>query len=79
MKYKDEMMKALVHELQLRRNYLDNEAIETIYFGGGTPSIVPAKDIALLLNFIENNFELGSSVEITLEANPDDLNRSGVH
>ncbi len=76
MKYKDEMMKALVHELQLRRNYLDNEAIETIYFGGGTPSIVPAKDIALLLNFIENNFELGSSVEITLEANPDDLNKT---
>ncbi len=76
MKYKDEMIQALVHELELRKNYLGNEAIETIYFGGGTPSIVPAKDIAHILNFIESNFELGSNVEITLEANPDDLNKT---
>lgn len=75
MKYKDEMIDALVHELELRKNYLNEEIIHTIYFGGGTPSIVPAKDIDRLLKKIHQLFEVDSAVEVTLEANPDDLNK----
>lgn len=75
MKYKDEMMEALVREIDLRKNYLNGEVINTIYFGGGTPSIVPVKDIDKLIKKIHQNFEISSLVEVTLEANPDDLNK----
>lgn len=69
------MMEALLHELELRKNYLNEEIINTIYFGGGTPSIVPAKDIDKLIKKIHQLFEVSSNVEVTLEANPDDLNK----
>jgi oxygen-independent coproporphyrinogen-3 oxidase len=75
MKYKDEMMEALLREIDLRKNYLNGEVINTIYFGGGTPSIVPAKDIDKLIKKIHQDFEISSLVEVTLEANPDDLNK----
>ena len=75
MKYKDEMINALLLEIELRRNYLKREPIDTIYFGGGTPSIIPTKDIDAILKKIHQLFEVSSSVEVTLEANPDDLNK----
>lgn len=75
MKYKDEMINALLLEIDLRRNFLKDEAIETIYFGGGTPSIIPTKDLDAILKKIHQHFEVSSSVEVTLEANPDDLNK----
>ncbi len=75
MKYKDEMIEALLREIDLRKNYLSGEIINTIYFGGGTPSIVPAKDIDKIIKNIHQHFEISSSVEITLEANPDDLSK----
>lgn len=75
MKYKDEMINALLLEIELRRNYLKDEAIDTIYFGGGTPSIIPTKDLDAILKKIHQYFEVSSSVEVTLEANPDDLNK----
>lgn len=75
MKYKDEMIEALVHEIALRKNYLGETAIQTIYFGGGTPSIVPPKDIQKILQSIYDNFEIQSNLELTLEANPDDLKK----
>ncbi len=75
MKYKDEMISALVHEIELRKNYLSDEVVDTIYFGGGTPSIIPSKDIDVILKKIHQHFELSSSLEVTLEANPDDLNK----
>jgi len=72
--YKDQMLNALRSEIILRKNYLDKEKIETIYFGGGTPSLLNADELQILLGQITDNFEVSSNAEITLEANPDDLN-----
>ncbi|MBC7653674.1 MAG: radical SAM protein, partial [Oligoflexus sp.] len=71
--YKDEMLNAIHKEIQLQKSYLENQKIETIYFGGGTPSLLSADDISLLIAKIQTNFEVINYPEITLEANPDDL------
>lgn len=72
--YKEPMLKALRHELFLRKNYLGNQPIETIYFGGGTPSLLSANELQVLLGDIVDQFDVSSKAEITIEANPDDLN-----
>jgi oxygen-independent coproporphyrinogen-3 oxidase len=72
--YKDQMLKALRQEIDLRKNYLAAEKIETIYFGGGTPSLLSADELQSLIGAITDLFEVSPAVEITLEANPDDLN-----
>jgi oxygen-independent coproporphyrinogen III oxidase len=59
--------------LALQKNYLEGEAIETIYFGGGTPSLLNAAELNLLFSSLYQNFPINPSAEITLEANPDDL------
>lgn len=66
------MTASIIKELHLRKNYL-TEDVETIYFGGGTPSLLTASDINKVLEKIRSNFELSDFLEITLEANPDDL------
>ncbi|HEY0057200.1 MAG TPA: radical SAM family heme chaperone HemW [Pedobacter sp.] len=73
LKYKDELLQAMFKELDLRQSYLQYETIETIYFGGGTPSLVGATEIQYLIDKISQNFSISASAEITLEANPDDL------
>lgn len=65
---------ALLKEIELRLTYLDQETVETIYFGGGTPSLLPSSAIAGILESLNKNFKLTESPEITLECNPDDLN-----
>ena len=60
-------------ELFLQRDYLEDKPIKTIYFGGGTPSLLSAADINALIQTIESLHEVVSGAEITLEANPDDL------
>lgn len=60
-------------ETELRRDYLKDEPIETIYFGGGTPSLLPSKDQAALLEKINSVFKISPNAEITLETNPDDI------
>lgn len=72
------MVAALVHEIELQYNYLSGEEIESIYFGGGTPSILDANEIGLLLQAIKKNYN-AKAREMTLEANPDDLNPSKLH
>ncbi len=72
--YKDQMLNALRSEMVLRKDYLDTEKIETIYFGGGTPSLMSADELQILIGQITDQFEVSSNAEITLEANPDDLN-----
>ena len=72
MKKKDEMIAALIHEIHLRKNEI-NEPIETIYFGGGTPSVLSNTEINQILEPIFSLFEVVENPEITLEANPDDL------
>ncbi|MBT8237097.1 MAG: radical SAM family heme chaperone HemW, partial [Croceitalea sp.] len=71
---KEVMIKALARELELRANKLENEIVSTIYFGGGTPSVLEVAEIQALLHTIHKNFKVVELPEITLEANPDDLN-----
>jgi oxygen-independent coproporphyrinogen III oxidase len=70
---KNDLVKAVCTEIALRKNELKNETIHTIYFGGGTPSILDTGEIESILNAITANYSLNKSLEITLEANPDDL------
>jgi oxygen-independent coproporphyrinogen-3 oxidase len=72
--YKEPMLKALRQEILLRKSYLNNQSIETIYFGGGTPSLLSANELQVLLGEIVDQFDVSSNAEITIEANPDDLN-----
>ena len=72
LKKKDEMIFALIQELNLRKNEI-NEPVETIYFGGGTPSILTNEEINLLIDTVYSLFDVIENPEITLEANPDDL------
>jgi oxygen-independent coproporphyrinogen-3 oxidase len=69
----DEMVKALMRETKARAAYLEGETVETIYFGGGTPSLLPTDDINRILDAVYTYYPVSNDVEITLEANPDDL------
>jgi oxygen-independent coproporphyrinogen III oxidase len=69
----DEIIQAEIQELILRKEYIGDEIVETIYFGGGTPSLLDVKHITLLLNCVKNIFDVSTDCEITFEANPDDL------
>lgn len=60
-------------ELELRQSYLKNKTVKTIYFGGGTPSILSKSEIKFILDSISNIYKIKENVEITLECNPDDL------
>ncbi|UYQ93039.1 radical SAM family heme chaperone HemW [Chitinophaga horti] len=68
-----EMVNCLLAEMTIQQTYLAGQSIETIYFGGGTPSILPAVDIQRLLTEARRLFNVIPVPEITLEANPDDL------
>ena len=68
------IIKSIISELVLRNNYLNGDIVDTIYFGGGTPSILSLSDIDLIIRAIYDNYNVDKSPEITLEANPDDLN-----
>jgi len=78
MKKKADMVLALANELQIRAGEFQNEIIETIYFGGGTPSVLTLKEIQFLLDVIYKNYTIIENPEITLEANPDDLSISRI-
>lgn len=73
MKKKDEMVLALAKEIELRKGESQYEIIETIYFGGGTPSVLTIDDIQFLINSVYEHYHVVENPEITLEANPDDL------
>lgn len=73
MKYKEPYVSALLRELELRKEYLDGEPLETIYFGGGTPSQLDAADFGRIFDAIYRLFDTSGCREITLEANPDDM------
>ena len=70
---KTDYVHTLCQELKLRKNYLEGEEIETIYFGGGTPSQLTFKELKTIFTSIYNIYKVKTNVEITLEANPDDL------
>lgn len=73
LRHKEELLIALLKETELQKTYLENEAVETIYFGGGTPSLLSIEDCQLLIDTLKKHFFVSDSAEITLEANPDDI------
>ncbi|MDO3693403.1 radical SAM family heme chaperone HemW [Wenyingzhuangia sp. chi5] len=73
LKNKEPLLKALAQEIILRANEFKNKKVETIYFGGGTPSILEVDEIKNIIKMIRENYEVVQFPEITLEANPDDL------
>lgn len=72
--YRQEMVDSICAELLLRKEYLQNKEINTIYFGGGTPSILTELELNSIIQSIQKLFDVDSSVELSLEANPDDIN-----
>jgi len=73
MQYKAFYIDALLRELDLRKEYLEGEVIETIYFGGGTPSLLKPSDFKQIFGQINRLFDISHCQEITLEVNPDDI------
>lgn len=73
MNYKTPYLDALVREMEARKAYLEGEALDTIYFGGGTPSQLSPADFDRLFEAIDRHFDASRCSEITLEANPDDM------
>lgn len=85
MKKKDEMVLALAKEIEMRKSELldcarsdKEELIETIYFGGGTPSILTIEDLRFLIDAVYKNYNVTENPEITVEANPDDLSKERI-
>ncbi|WP_243647798.1 radical SAM family heme chaperone HemW [Flaviaesturariibacter flavus] len=87
LRYKPELVDALVREAELRAPYLEGAPVETIYFGGGTPSLLSERELDTILESLRRHYPITADAEITLEANPDDIDparlaawkRSGVN
>ncbi len=73
LQYMEPLIRSLELEIKIQKNYLDGESIDTIYFGGGTPSLMDTLQVETLLVAIKDNYSIESQPEITIEANPDDL------
>ena len=70
---KEPLLEAIKEELRLQKGYLKNEPVDTIYIGGGTPSLLSAQEIQSIFSCIEKHYPIDNLLEFTLEANPDDL------
>lgn len=68
------LIQAILKEIDLQKNYLENKTLQTIYFGGGTPSLLSEAELDDIFHKIQEQFEVLPDAEITLEANPEDLN-----
>ncbi|MGD0709976.1 MAG: radical SAM family heme chaperone HemW [Bacteroidales bacterium] len=73
-RYVKDFIPALIKEIELHHNYLEGETIDTIYFGGGTPSLLEYDSMMQVFDKLQQTFVIAATPEITLEANPDDLN-----
>ena len=78
LKKKEEMVLALAKEIQMRKAEFKDEIVETIYFGGGTPSILEIADLRLLIDTVFQHYKVSENPEITVEANPDDLSEDRI-
>lgn len=78
-KHKDPLINALLEEVSIQAQYLRGKRLETIYFGGGTPSALPPEDIEKIMLSLQQHHTITSEAEITLEANPDDINVEILH
>ena len=72
---KNELLKAIAWELEQQKEYIQGQPIESIYFGGGTPSLLQADELLRLFDIIAQHYDINSLKECTLEANPDDLSQ----
>ena len=72
-KYRSALIDAMLSELEQRKEYLDSSVIETIYFGGGTPSLLTKNELKSILSKIYSTYEVIDAAEVTLEVNPDDI------
>jgi oxygen-independent coproporphyrinogen III oxidase len=70
------MIGALTKEILLQNNFIADTKIETIYIGGGTPSLLSVEELQFIFNAIQQKFDVADDAEITLEANPDDINKN---
>jgi len=75
LKKKDELVNALVKEIQIRKDEFSQIEVQTIYLGGGTPSLLTNDELQLLIDTVYENYKVTANPEITLEANPDDLSK----
>lgn len=73
MKHKNGFLDALLKEISLQAGYLEEHDVETIYFGGGTPSLLTGEELGSIVTAIHNRFNITSGAEITFETNPDDI------
>jgi len=71
-----EFLKAVLREADIRKDYTGKEPISTIYLGGGTPSVLPASEIKMIIDHLKENFNVEKESEITIELNPDDVTPS---
>ena len=72
------MIRAMVNEIQDRKSYLEGKTVETIYFGGGTPSLLTKTELRQILDEVYRHFQVDENPEITLEANPDDCSEENL-
>jgi len=78
LKTKNRVINAIKKELVFQKNYLQSESINTIYFGGGTPSLIGVQLLESVITTIATNFRLAKNLEFTIEANPEDLEKSKI-
>jgi putative oxygen-independent coproporphyrinogen III oxidase len=78
LKKKDELINALAKELELRKDEFKNITVETIYFGGGTPSLLSNEELKFIIDSVYKYYAVIKNPEITLEANPDDLSKDQI-
>lgn len=79
LKNKDGFLIALKKEIELQKDYLSNETISTIYFGGGTPSLLSETELMSVFEMLHREFVIAPTAEITLEANPDDITKEKIN
>ena len=73
-----DFVKALILEMELRKDVFSHDSISSIYFGGGTPSLLSSNELNIILDHLHQHFNVDSDAEITLEANPDDLSQEKI-
>lgn len=73
MKLKNDFLDALLKEIVLRKDYAGGEPVNTIYFGGGTPSLLAQNELRQIMRALREHYDIAASAEITFEANPDDI------
>lgn len=76
--YRSDMIEAIINEIEVRKDYLVDQNIETLYFGGGTPSLLTFNELSRIIKKVKTSFPDIQLKEITLEANPDDINKTSL-